>query len=192
MMHNCQSSYSHKKLPRTWLMTDPRFGDGLLPAIQKLPIGSGVIFRHYDAPNRLSLYHRIAKICRRRGLMLITADNGLGPNMPTKMPNSAGHYFGRPHKASRPDKRRNHIILLGVHDAHEIQRAKHCRADAYLLSPIFATNSHKGQRPLGLLRYRELSQLCDKPVIALGGMNRARFQPMQGAHGYAAIDGLIG
>lgn len=190
MMHGCQSSYLRKNLPRTWLMTDPRFGIQLLPSIQKLPAGSGVIFRHYNDPNRHNLYHAIAKICRRRGLTLIIAGYDSG----SKTPNSAGHYFGRPYKARirPPNKGRNAIILLGVHDAYEIQRAKQCGADAYLLSPVFSTNSHKRQRPLGVLQFRQLSLLCDRAVIALGGMNQMRFQSMKGAHGYAAIDGLIG
>lgn len=166
-------------------MTDPRFGERLLPSIQKLPMGSGVIFRHYDTPNRLALYNVIAKICRRRGLKLIIAGDDKG-----RMKNMAkDYYYGRPQKSGR---RHNGITLLGVHDVHEIKRAKILGADAYLLSPVFSTNSHKGQKPLGLLRFTQLSRLCDRPVIALGGMNLSRFQSMKDVHGYAAIDGLIG
>lgn len=179
-MHGCQSS----KLPKRWLMTDPRYGERLLASIQKLPKGSGVIFRHYDAPNRLDMFHDIAKICRRRGLTLIFA----GEHIDRKMNKAVGCYFGRPQKTK---KRYNSIILFGVHNVREIRNANTWGADAYLLSPVFSTNSHKGHRPLGLLRFRQLRRLCDKPVIALGGMSQARFQPMKYVHGYAAIDGLI-
>ncbi len=163
-------------------MTDPRFRERLLPSIQKLPMGSGVIFRHYDDPNRFVIFQEIAKICRRRGLRLVLAGdqclkNGVEDN-----------YFGCPQKTR---KRRNAITLLGAHDVHEIRRARILQADAYILSPVFSTNSHKGQRPLGLLRFRQLIRLCDKPVIALGGMNQTRFKSIQHVHGYAAIDGLI-
>ncbi len=179
-MHGCQSS----NLPSVWLMTDPRFGDRLLPSIQKLPMGSGVVFRHYNAPNRFALSMAIAKISRRRGLKLIIAGDDKGGMRGCVK----GYYYGRPHKSS---KRHMGIILVGVHDVHEINRAKSLGADAYFLSPVFSTISHKGQRPLGLLRFRQLCHLCDKPVIALGGMNLSRFQSMKYAHGYAAIDGLI-
>ncbi len=165
-------------------MTDPRFGERLLPSIQKLPKGAGVIFRHYDAPNRLDMFRDIAKICRRRGLKLIFAGDIEG----CMKHNAEGYYYGRPQRIT---KRYNNITLLGVHDAHEIRKAQILGADAYMVSPVFSTNSHKGQRPLGLLRFRQLRQLCDKPVIALGGMNQVRFQPIGHVHGYAAIDGLI-
>ena len=177
-MHSCQSS----KLPTRWLMTDPRFGERLLPSIQKLPMGSGVIFRHYNAPNRFDLFQEIAKICRRRGLQLVIAGDRCFKN------GVEGNYYGRPQKIR---KRRNGIILFGVHDAYEINRAKMLRADAYMLSPVFSTNSHKGQRPLGLLRFRQLSCLCDKPVIALGGMNKKRAAVLRYSHCFAAVDGFI-
>ncbi len=34
-------------LPRLWLMTDERLGEGLWAALAALPHGSGVIFRDY-------------------------------------------------------------------------------------------------------------------------------------------------
>lgn len=183
-MRQCQSRKSYKILPRTWLMSDPRFGDRLYQSVQKLPRGSGVIMRHYDDPNRQEIYKNLARICRRRGLKLILA----GDAERCLKYNAEGYYYGRPQKIR---KRYNSITLFGVHDEHEIRKAQILGADAYMVSPIYSTNSHKGQRPLGLLRFRKLSRLCDKPVIALGGMNQARFHSIKHVHGFAAIDGLI-
>ena len=36
--------------PREWLMTDERMGDRLWEAIDGMPPGSGVVFRHYADP----------------------------------------------------------------------------------------------------------------------------------------------
>ena len=54
------------KLPERWLFTDERQGERLWDALQKLPRGSGVVFRHYDAPNRAELLRRVAEIAKRR------------------------------------------------------------------------------------------------------------------------------
>lgn len=180
-MQPCQSS----KLPKIWLMTDPRFGDHLFTSIQKLPMRSGVILRHYDDPQRAIIYYKIAKICRRRGHMLIIAG---AQDWQGARRNNGSRYVGRPIGLNGSSKR---IILVGVHNAREIQRAKHARPSLYFLSPVFATDSHKGQRPLGILRFNQLAMLCDAPVIALGGMKASRASMIKIACGYAAIDGLI-
>ena len=61
--------------PRLWLMTDERMGDALWHALGRLPRGSGVVFRHYRTPlaERRRLFARIARIARRRDLVLIRA-----------------------------------------------------------------------------------------------------------------------
>jgi thiamine-phosphate pyrophosphorylase len=64
------------------------------------------------------------------------------------------------------------------------------RADAVVLSPVFATRSHPGATPLGPLRFRLLARRAGLPVIALGGMDARRARRI-GATRWAAIDGLI-
>ena len=39
-----------KRLPRLWMMTDERQGDALWSALERLPRGAGVVFRHYSLP----------------------------------------------------------------------------------------------------------------------------------------------
>jgi thiamine-phosphate pyrophosphorylase len=79
-----------------------------------------------------------------------------------------------------------------VHDAREIAQANQVGADLYFLSPIFATRSHPGQRPLNPLQALRLSALCLGPVVYLGGMNRNRYRTHKSrlTHGWAAIDAL--
>jgi thiamine-phosphate pyrophosphorylase len=60
-----------------------------------------------------------------------------------------------------------------------------------LLSPLYATRSHPGERPLGLTRFRRLAALSgDTKIIALGGMTRKKAAMLSKslAHGWAAID----
>lgn len=174
-------------LPKIWLMTDPRFGDRLLRSVQKLPAQSGVILRHYGDMQRQEIHKNIAKICRRRGHKLVIAcDSALLSALPGAL-QCDGHYYGRPIKVAV--LRRTSLLLIGVHNIYEMNRAQLSQPDLLLLSPIFATNSHKSAATLGPLRFRQLASRTNIPTLALGGMDRKRAAMI--GHGYAAIDGLI-
>ncbi len=78
-----------------------------------------------------------------------------------------------------------------AHSAREIADAKRAGAQMLFLSPLYATRSHPGSRPLGLTRFIALARLAfPLKIIALGGMsrNRARALDKHLVHGWAAID----
>ena len=159
-------------------MTDPRLGEGLLAAVRKLPAYSGVIFRHYGLPpdERRDLFQKIRRICRRRGHILLVAGDicvgGDGVHGRIAMRHAGVH--------SAP-----------VHNLAEICEARRLGAQLMFLSPLYATRSHPGARPLGLMRFRALAKMAaPAKVIALGGMtgNRARMLTPHIACGWAAID----
>ena len=56
-------------------MTDERMGDGLWAAIEALPRGAGIVFRHHatDQAGRRALFERVARIARRKRLVLVRA-----------------------------------------------------------------------------------------------------------------------
>ena len=82
-----------------------------------------------------------------------------------------------------------HRRLATAHDLREIGRANRLRAAAILLSPVHATATHPGAKPLGPVRFLLLAKRARMPVIALGGMTEQRFRSLQ-VYGWAAIDGL--
>jgi thiamine-phosphate pyrophosphorylase len=61
--------------PRLWLRTDERQGERLWRALERLPRGGGVVFRHYSLPKpeRRALFDRVRTIASRRGLVLVVA-----------------------------------------------------------------------------------------------------------------------
>jgi thiamine-phosphate pyrophosphorylase len=169
-------------LPKIWLMTDERLGDDLLPAIQRLPTQSGVIFRHYhlNEKARKSLFRQVMRICRRRGHILLLAGDER-----TAMRWHADGFHQRRRRTSRL------LHSAPVHNAREIAGVKAASPDLFFLSPVFATNSHSGARPLGPLAFSRLAKLVSSDrIIALGGMNRrnAKMLPPRLIHGWAAID----
>jgi thiamine-phosphate pyrophosphorylase len=169
-------------LPKIWLMTDARFGDDQLRAIQRLPSRSGVVFRHYHlaTQQRRALFAQVLRICRRRGHILLLAGDAR-----TAMRWHADGF----HQRSRGQTGLVHSAP--VHDAREIKQAKRGRCDLLFLSPLFDTNSHPGARPLGPLMFQRLAKLVGpNRVIALGGITRQRAHMLSPrmAHGWAAID----
>jgi thiamine-phosphate pyrophosphorylase len=162
-------------LPHAWLMTDERMGDALWTALDRLPRGSGVIFRHYGlAPaKRRALFVRVAVVARRRGLVLVRAGA-------ERLPGEQGVH----------GRRGRGIVTWPAHSRREAIAGIRAGADALLVSPVFATRSHPGARTLGRVRLGLLIRGLDVPVIALGGITAKRAASLSGLgiHGWAAID----
>lgn len=171
-------------LPDLWLISDARNDAVLERALTRLPRGSGFIFRHYHlAPEeRFARFTQLRRITRARGHLLILADSAL-----TAKEWGADGYYGSPRGLA--PRRTGLLAIAAVHDLAEIAQANRCRADAVLLSPVFATRSHPGTRPLGPLRFRLLASHLAMPVIALGGMNTRSAHRLKWTR-WAAIDGL--
>ncbi|WP_294195659.1 thiamine phosphate synthase [uncultured Sphingomonas sp.] len=165
-----------RRHPIRWLMTDERQGDDLWRALERLPRGGGVIFRHYRTPaaERKALFARVRRVTRRRGLVLVRA--GIYP-----LRGADGVHGCR-------DSR---IITWPAHDRREAIAGIRAGAQILLVSPVFATRSHPGARALGPGRAAAIARGLPATVIALGGMDARRWRRIarHGFDGYAAIDG---
>ncbi len=179
--------YQHaNSLPKIWLMTDERNDSLLENTIRKLPRRSGIIFRHYHLQEdaRVERFANLKKLTRKHHHLILLADC---PSLARKLGADGVH--------GRHWKRRETIDLLHsapVHNEKEIRQAQHNGADIFFISPVFTTRSHPGGEPLNNLQLQRLNNLCSKPVILLGGMDRQRFNYKKhlNAHGWAAIDAL--
>jgi thiamine-phosphate pyrophosphorylase len=165
-------------LPALLLLSDARNDGRLERAIAGLPRGSGLVYRHYHlAPaERRARYETLRRLCRMRGIVLIVAGGARGWR--------ADGEYGAPGALVH-----NGLRLATAHSLREIGAAVCARADAVLLSPVFATRSHPGGKVLGLARFLSLARNSPLPVYALGGMTAKRAARLP-VHGWAAIDGL--
>lgn len=171
-------------IPKIWLMTDPRFGEELLPAVRKLPSGSGVIFRHYalEEKKRRALYRQVRHICRLRGHIVLLADK---ERIAIRWLADGFH--------QRCIHRSNMLQSIPVHNWRELALARLYTCEILLVSPIFATNSHPEARPMGLHRLNRMAARAGRAkILALGGVTRqkARMLNPRLVYGWAAIDGL--
>ena len=170
--------------PREWLMTDERIGERLWGALAALPAGSGIVFRHYAtaADERVALGARVAEVCRGFGLMLtVAADVELARKLGARLVhNPAGDPGELPFSRS-------------AHSCDEAALASRAGASLVFLSPLFPTRSHPEAAPLSREVARAIVAVCRVPVIALGGMNRERFEELEGDgfYGWAGIDAWL-
>jgi thiamine-phosphate pyrophosphorylase len=173
---------ARQALPRIWLMTDERLGDGLFDAIRRLPQGAGIVFRHYGLADaaRHTLFDQVAADARSRGIMLLLA----GPAELAESWGANGSHGRGPGSGLRS---------APVHDLAEIRAAERDGAALLFLSPVHATRSHPDAAPLGLDGFAALAGETTLPVIALGGMNaeRARETARLGGYGWAGIDAWL-
>lgn len=156
-------------LPRLWLMTDERQGESLWKALERLPRGSGVVFRHYSlAPaERRALFERVRKVARRRLLLLLAGGKGLRGD---------GVHGGRGG------------FSASAHDLRELKSAERSGTKLIFLSPAFATRSHPGAQALGPVRFGLIARHARVPVIALGGVDARKARRLPHIYGWAGID----
>lgn len=163
------------------MMTDERCGERLWPALDRLPEGCGIVFRHYRTAQavRYAMAHGIAQLARARGLFLsIAGDAALAEAVGA----SAAHNPRGP-AGALPVSRSAHSIAEAV-------EAGACGTGLVFVSPVYATRSHPEAPPLGLEKALEIARASGLAAIALGGMNASRGAKAidSGFHGWAAID----
>ncbi|HEY0026451.1 MAG TPA: thiamine phosphate synthase [Allosphingosinicella sp.] len=164
--------HRRQPLPRLWLMTDERLGDRLIPALERLPSGAGIVFRHYSLPaaERRALWEQVRAVGRQRALTLVIAGQ--------RLPGANGSH----------NRRGAGLRTWSAHNLREIRTAERAGAHLIFLSPVFSTRSHPGAPALGPGRFALLAHQTKVPVIALGGMDAEKARSLGGAYGWAGID----
>lgn len=167
-------------LPRIWLMTDERLPD-LFAAIAALPPRSGIVFRHYSLAlrQRRALFEQVARKARAARHMLLLAG-----------PPALARQWGADGAHDRSLRVSLGIRAAAVHSSRERIAARRCRADLIFVSPVYATRSHQGARPLGRRGARQIAGADWTRTVLLGGMDAARFRKLgsRPPYGWAGID----
>lgn len=160
---------------------DDRLSDPI-GAARALPKGSLVIVRSRSDKRR----HELAEALRAKtsGLILLAADDPVlaaalhGLHLPQARARQAAHW-----RALRP----HWLITVAAHSARGLHNP--C-ADAVLLSPVFATESHPRAQALTPPRARLMARHALLPVLGLGGVTAQNAALLTGFSGIAAIGAL--
>jgi len=165
------------------LMTDDRRADWA-KAARALPRGSVVVVRARDSKKRLALAESLRGIAP----FLIADDPALaarigaaGLHLPESRMKETAHW-----RAAFP----HWIITASAHSLRALLGAH--LLDAVFLSPVFATTSHKGAKPLTPVRAAFMAAQAPVPVYALGGVTQRNVALLAPAFsGIAAISSFI-
>ena len=157
------------------------------PVLRRAPPGTAFIFRDYDAPDRIRRARHLRQICRLRDILfLVGADPVLAHAL-----DADGVHLPEGLLDIGPRLRADFPILTGAcHAADALARAADNGLDAAFLSPVFATASHPGTRPLGPAAAGALACTARLPVLALGGITMENVGSLYG-HGFSGF-GAIG
>ncbi len=177
------------RLPSLVLITDDERLPDPLPAVRALPRGSAVIVRSRKSGRRRELAAAVVAIARHRGLVVLIADDAQlarqcgadGIHLPEARARESAHW-----RARRP----GWLITVAAHSLGAAVQAP--RADALLLSSIFATQSHPGRSPLSPARANFIAHMSRLPVYALGGVDARNAALLRDRNfaGIAAISAL--
>ena len=175
-------------LPSYFYFTDDKRGKDPLYMAAHLRADTGLLFRHYDHPNRAALCRQIARISKKRGLTLFVAKNARlaaqvgadGCHLPAFMMGQIPRL-----KSAHPHLK----ISVACHSIADLYRAQTLGADMAYLSPLYPTRSHPGQRVLPPLALAAYIRRLKIPVYGLGGVDWRRSQQLEalGFSGFGAI-----
>jgi thiamine-phosphate pyrophosphorylase len=172
-----------RRLPEFFFFTDEARRIDPLAAARSLPVGSGIVFRHYSVKNREELARKLAGIAKERRLVLLIAGDwkmaarvgANGVHWPEGLARHGTGVFGR----------RKWLVTVAAHSQAALNRARELKADAAFLSPLFPTPSHPEAKPLGILRFALMSRMAGVRVVALGGVSKAKSKEIRAANGIA-------
>jgi thiamine-phosphate pyrophosphorylase len=134
--------------------------------IDKLNKGITIIFRNYKHKIDQNLIIKIKNYCKKRGNTFLLSNN---IKLAIKL-NLDGAYipsFNKDKKHLSYSFKKNFIILGSAHNVYEIRTKELQNIKAICISSIFKKNKNY----LGVYKFKLLSLLTERPLIALGGIS---------------------
>jgi thiamine-phosphate pyrophosphorylase len=177
-------------LPVLFAFSDEARYPNPMPLINRLPPGSGFIFRHYLFPERKRLALRVVKACRERNLLcFIAGDLKLCLHTAADGIHFPEHQLRRPTYGLSHFKQQGGLVTAATHSLSSGLIAQKYGVDGVFVSPVFATKSHVDTIHLGLLRFAQITKQLNIPAFALGGVHISQTTRLKksGAYGLGGI-----
>ena len=143
-----------------------------------------IIFRNYDQDINKKLILTIKNYCKKKGNKFLISNH---IKLAIKL-NLDGAYipsFNKDKKHLSYSVRKKFIILGSAHNVYEIRAKELQNVNKIFLSSVFKKNKNF----LGIYRFKLLSLLSKKPVIALGGVSNRNLKELSYTNclGFAGI-----
>ena len=139
--------------------------------IDKQTVNTGIIYRNYDSKDILKTVIKLKKYCKKKGHKFYLSNNvRLAINLDLD-----GAYIPSFNKSTNHlsfSKKKKFLLLGSAHNNKEIKIKERQGVNIIFLSSIFKKN----QNYLGVNKFKILSNLTDKKIIALGGVSNKNFK----------------
>lgn len=178
-------------LPRLLALTDPQRQPDPVALVARLGPGSGVIYRHFGAADRLKTARDAVALANRKGVTLLVSSD------PELARRSGAHGVHWPERqipqAGRMRARGCALIFTAsAHSVTALARARLAGVDAALVSTIFPSASASAGRPMGPFALAAWARQSALPLYALGGVDAGTIRRLEGLKiSGAAVVGAI-
>lgn len=178
-------------LPPLLYFTDPQRSPNPIESARHLPMGAGVVYRHFGSSEAYITAQGLREVTHNAGLyLLIGRDSQLaeqvqadGVHLPEVMMDQARHL-----RQQHP----HWLITAAAHDDKAIDQAP-AELDALIVSPVFRAGGASAIKPdLGLTRFTDMVMAAPCPVYGLGGIGAENAHSLigTGACGLAGIEAI--
>lgn len=176
------------ELPAMLFFTDPDRTPRPWETAARLPAGSAVVYRAFEAADAVDIGRRLRVATTSNGVRLLV---GLDADLAQTLAADGVHLPEREaHRAlSIRAAQPQWLVTAAWHGAAASIEA----LDALILSPIFPAGGASADKPsLGIAAFRDKAQSVPLPVYALGGISAANAATLTGAGacGLAAVDSI--
>ncbi len=169
-------------------MTDPeRVGD-VVEAVQRLPHGTAVIYRHFGSAHRFVDAEALRQVTFARGQQFLIGND---PDLAMDV-GADGVHFRRDALLTAPKLWRQRcpnwlISVAGIKSGNYTGDLS--VLDGLLVSSVFASQSPSAGKPIGAERFSQIAKDLPVPIFALGGINKETAPKLLGS-GAAGIAGI--
>ena len=152
--------------------------------IDKLDKYTGIIFRNYNSKSDLKSIIRLKNFCKENGYKFFLSNN-IKLALKLKLDGAYIPSFNKDTKHLSYSFTKNFIILGSAHNNKEIKIKELQGVEIIFISSLFKLNKNY----LGINRFRLISSLSNKKIVALGGISNKNKKQLKllNCFGFAGI-----
>jgi len=170
----------HKKIPKKYYFIE-KFDKS---NIDKQDNNTTIIYRNYSKKHNIGEILKIKSFCKKKSFKFLLSNN---IKLSIKL-NLDGAYlpsFNKNIKHLNYNLNKNFLLVGSAHNLREIKIKELQKVELIFLSSIFKKNKNY----LGLNKFKIISKLSTKKIIALGGISESNIKLLKltNSYGFAAI-----
>ena len=141
--------------------------------IDRQKINTGIIYRNYDSKNNLNTIIKLKQYCKKKGYKFFLSNN-IKLALHLDLDGAYIPSFNNQTKHLSFSFKKKFIIIGSAHNNKEIRIKEKQGVNIIFLSSIFKKNKNY----LGINKFKLLSKLTNKKIVALGGISNLNLKKL--------------